>query len=110
MPSMNIDFTDQEYAEIPAPWPGKKRGWVRELVRRELQVLRQAATTLVETPVDAGQGDYVFWVNGKVYIGKGDTPAKAAEALGLKIDATTDWLPLEQAREEGWLDVKVEEV
>ena len=106
MPSINIDFTDEEYKAIPAPWPGKKRGWIRDLVRRELRAL---STPIVETPLSDSLGDYVFQVDGKVLIGKGDTPAKAASALGLLLDPTMDWLPLEQAREEGWLDVKVEE-
>lgn len=106
MPLISVDFTDEEYAAIPAPWPGKKRGWIRELVRRELRAM---STPIVETPIADSGADYAFRVNGKVLIGAGDTPAKAAAALGLVIDPTLDWLPLEQARAEGWLDVKVEE-
>lgn len=98
MPGIQIDFDQDIYDEIPAPLPGKKRGWIRDLVTAEVIRLRNGSSA----PVQKEQ-EFVFRVKGKILRGPGLTPADAGSKLGLPKDPLIEWRTVADAEREGWL-------
>lgn len=107
MPGIQVDFTEDEYRLIPSDGPGKKRGWVRDLVRRELALIGGERTVPMDKPVDTDP-EWAFRVNGGVRVGRGKSPALASIALGLTLDPTREYMSVEEATAAGWFDKSVD--
>lgn len=99
MPGLTVDFTEEEYARIPAPRPGKKRGWVRELVRAALAAIPDEDKP-VGTVHEEADHEYVFKKDGRVVTSKGSSPAHAAGKIG--IFGVVDWMSAEDYSRNGW--------
>lgn len=116
MPGIHIDFTQEEYEAIP----GKKRTWVRELIRSELRRLGLVKTLMEKAGVVPGQVDapaelnqhprsasrepeeYYFRWDGNVVSAKGMSAAMAAASLGIR--GYVDWRTREDAIKDKWID------
>lgn len=115
MPGLHVDFSDEDYARIPAP----KRTWVKRMVLGALngvfngeegsvngdeiglvvhtgKVGHKPKTTTDPRPQPQ---EFFFRIRGQVQSAFGMTPAEAAKVLGIGL--TTKWYTAEEARAEG---------